>query len=199
MKKVLFFMLLSLLSLTTGFAQEAAFNNAVAKYRTAKSATAKATMVKTRRALKKGQTFTGALYMKDPNKVAIVCNGGKEQLVMNGNTFTMVMRGHKRVASAKTAAQFAAFKAVLQSVLSGGRTNISKVPGVRISQSGGNVIVTMTPAKARRMMFSSFVLSIDKRTGALESLAMNSKRGSTVYSFTGFRFGASVNDKVFRP
>lgn len=191
-------MLLSLTMVTASFAQSASFEQAVAKYRTAKSATAKAVMVKHNKAMTKNKTYNGSLYMKDPDKVAIVCDNGKEALIMNGNTFTMVMGGHKRVASAKTASQFAAFKAVLLSVLNGGKTDISKVQGVKVATEGGNVVVTMTPAAQKRLMFTSFILVINKNSGALESLSLNSKRGFTKYTFLGFKFGGAVNDKVFQ-
>lgn len=198
MKKILF-LLLSLTMTAAAFAQSADFTQAVAKYRTAKSATAKATMVKHNKALTKNKTYSGSLYMKSPDKVAISCDNGKEQLVMNGNTFTMVMGGHKRVASAKTAAQFAAFKAVLQSVLNGGKTDITKVQGVKVETEGGSVVVTMTPAKEKRMMFTSFVLTINRKTSALEALTLNSKRGYTKYTFASLSFGSTVNDNVFKP
>lgn len=199
MKKLLLFLMLSLTAVTTAFGQDAAFNQAVAKYKTAKTATAKATMVKHNKAMTKNKTYSGSLYMKDPDKVAIVCDNGKEQLVMNGNTFTMVMGGHKRVASAKTASQFAAFKAVLLGVLNGGKTDVSKVQGVKLDTEGGDLVVTMTPAKEKRMMFTSFVLTIDRKSGALEALTLNSKRGFTKYTFTNFKFSGSVDDKVFKP
>lgn len=198
MKKTLFIVLLSMLTIA-GFAQESLFTQAVSRYKTAKSASATAVMVKHNKAMTKNKTYNGALYMKDPDKVAITADNGKEQLVMNGNTFTMVMGGRKHVASAKTAGQFAAFKAVLLSVLSGGKTNISNVQGVKILQQSGNVVVTMTPTQAKRLMFTSFVLEINKANGALESLTLNSKRGYTQYKFSGFKFGAPVNDKVFNP
>ena len=199
MKKIIFLLLLSLTMVTTVAAQEAAFTSAVARYRTAKTASAKVEMVKHNKAMTKSTSATGTLSMADRDKVAIVCNGGKDQLVMNGNTFTMVMGGHKRVASAKTASQFAAFKAVLLSVLNCGKTDISKVQGVKVTTGGGNVIITMTPTAQKHLMFTSFVLTIDRKTGALETLTLNSKRGYTKYTFSGFRFGAAVNDKVFLP
>lgn len=198
MKKILF-LLLSLTMTAAAFAQSADFTQAVAKYRTAKTATAKATMVKHNKAMTKNKTYSGSLYMKSPDKVAISCDDGKEQLVMNGNTFTMVMGGHKRVASAKTATQFAAFKAVLQSVLNGGKTDITKVQGVKVETEGSNVVVTMTPAKEKRMMFTSFVLTINRKTSALEALTLNSKRGYTKYTFASLSFGGTVNDNVFKP
>lgn len=199
MKKLLLLLLMVVCFVPAMQAQQAAFEQAVAKYRTAKSATAAAVMVKHNKALTKNKTYTGSLSMKDPDKVAIVVGGGKEQLVMNGNTFTMVQGGHKRVASAKTASQFAAFKAVLQSVLSGGKTNISTVKGVKIAQQGGKVVVTMTLDPAKHLMFTSFVLTLNKTTNALESLTLNSKRGYTEYRFTNFKFGGAVSDKVFIP
>lgn len=199
MKKYLFLALLSFMSLTTAIAQESVFTQAVAKYRTAKTATAKVEMIKHNKAMTKVTTYSGTLSMKEPDKVAIVCNSGKEQLVMNGSTFTMVQAGRKHVASAKTASQFAAFKAVLLSVLSGGKTDITKVQGVTVATQGSDVVVTMTPAKAKRMMFTSFVLNIDRKSGALVSLTLNSKRGYTKYKFTNFKFGATVADKAFNP
>lgn len=199
MKKILILLLMALAMVPAINAQEAVFDQAVAKYRTAKTATAQAVMTKHNKAMKQDKTYSGSLYMKSPDKMAITVNNGKEQLVMNGDVFTMVQSGHKRVASAKTASQFAAFKAVLQSVLSGGKTNISKVSGVKVETEGGNVVVTITPAKAKRMMFTSFVLSINRKTSELEALWLNSKRGYTKYTFTGFKFGGAVNDKVFKP
>lgn len=198
MKKFFIIGLLSMLAMA-GFAQESLFTQAVSRYKSAKSATATAVMVKHNKALTKSKTYNGALYIKEPDKVAITANNGKEQLVMNGNTFTMVMGGRKHVASAKTASQFAAFKTVLYSVLSGGKTNISNVQGVKISQQSGSVVVTMTPAQAKRLMFTSFVLEINKGTGALESLTLNSNHGFTQYKFSNFKFGAAVSDKVFHP
>lgn len=190
MKKTITLILLSFLLAFAGQAQAqtAAFKQAVSRYATAKSASAKATMTKHSKAMKNDKTYTGTLTMTAPNKVAISCNGGKEQLIMDGNTFTMVQGGKKRVASAKTAEQFAAFKTVLLSVLNGGKTDISHVQGVKVETQGGNVVVTMTPAKQKRMMFTSFVLVINRKTGALETLSLNNKQGYTKYTFTNFKW-----------
>lgn len=198
-KKILMLLLLSLAMVQVATAQKTAFAQAVTAYATSKTATAKAVMARQAKAMKKAKTFSGTLYMKAPDKVAIVCAGGKEQLVMNGNTFTMVTAGRKRVASAKTAGQFAAFKAVLQSILGGGKVDIAKVQGVRTATEGSAVVVTMTPAKAKRMMFTSFTLTIDRKTGALETLELKGRGGSTKYTFTGFHFGGAVDDKAFKP
>lgn len=205
MKKIILFLLLSLAIAPATFAQEAAFTKAVARYKNTKTATAATTMIKHNAALTHNSTGKGTLYMKDPNKVAIVVNKGKDQLVMNGDKFTMVMNGRKMVASSKVSAQFAPFKAVLQSVLSGGSINVSKQPGTTVTTSGYKVIVTMKPTAAnakaaRRMMFKSFELVINKNTGALISLTMNDRRGGyTQYQFSGFKYGAAVSDKVFNP
>ncbi len=199
MKKLLFALMLAISGSITMHAQNAAYQQSVAKYKTAKTATANVEMIQQSKAMKKGKTATGFLYMMAPDKVAISVNNGKDQLVMNGNTFTMVIKGKKHVASAKTASQFAAFKAVFQSVLSGGKTDISKIQGVSLAQNGGNVVITMTPAAEKRMMFTSFVLTINKTSNRLVSLSMNSKRGSTEYKFSSFNFGSAVNSKVFIP
>ena len=41
---------------------------------------------------------------------------------------------------------------------------------------------------ARRMMFSSFVLTIDTKTSELKSLRMNERGGYTEYRFSGYQF-----------
>lgn len=199
MKKILLTLMMALTFSPAINAQQATFKQAVARFQTSKTATAKAVMVKHNKAMTKNKTYSGGLYMKSPDKVAITVDNGKEQLVMNGNTFTMVMGGRKHVASAKTASQFAAFKTVLKSVLSGGTINISGVQGVKISHSSNDVVITMTPAEAKRLMFTSFVLVINKNTSALESLTLNSKRGYNEYKFSNFKFGGQVSDKVFQP
>ena len=62
-----------------------------------------------------------------------------------------------------------------------------------MTKQGNNIILTITPIadskKAqRRMLFSSFVLTIDKNTSELKALRMNERCGYTEYTFTGHQF-----------
>ena len=62
-----------------------------------------------------------------------------------------------------------------------------------MTKQGNNIVLTITPKadskKAqRRMLFSSFVLTIDKNTSELKTLRMNERGGYTEYTFTGHKF-----------
>ena len=63
-----------------------------------------------------------------------------------------------------------------------------------MKKDGKQLIITITPEAAdkkqqRRMMFSSFVLTVDAATSQLLSLRMNEKAGNyTEYRFSDFQF-----------
>ena len=74
-----------------------------------------------------------------------------------------------------------------------------------VEQSGNRCILTVTPLlknakEKRRLMFTSFVLTLDNASGRLLSLRMN-ERGEnyTQYELTGHQPGAAVSDIVFTP
>ena len=74
--------------------------------------------------------------------------------------------------------QFASFQTVFESILSGGAKDISKLGDLTINKEGNTLVLTITPKAedkktARRMLFSSFVLTIDTKTSELKSLRMN--------------------------
>ena len=85
---------------------------------------------------------------------------------------------------------------MLQSIITGGNSSsdLSKHPDVSISQSGTDIVLTITPqaasAKAqRRMMFTSFVITIDTKTSEIKSLRMNEKgQNYTQYDFSSYSF-----------
>lgn len=165
------------------------YQKVAAHYATVKGATAKVTLVQHKSALKTAKTATGTAVMSRPDKVSISVNGGKDQLIMDGTTFTMVSRGHKRTTDSRKNAQFATFHQVFVNLLSGGHSggNIDNLPGVSIKNEGQTMAITVVPTKAKHMMFSSFVLILDSRTSALRSLRMNQKGSNYLeYLFTDF-------------
>ena len=192
MKRVLLILIL-LCQLTIAVAQQADFQKAVARYKNATNVTAAVIKTTHKQAVAKDVTSKGTLTMKRPATVSIVIDGGKDQLLMEGSTFTMVVKGKKHTTSSQKNVQFASFQTVFESILSGGQKDISKLGDLAVSKQGGNLVLTITPQaadkkSARRMLFSSFVLTIDTKTSELKSLRMNERAGYTDYTFSGFQF-----------
>jgi len=192
MKRVLLILTL-LCQLTISVAQQADFQKAVARYKDAANVTASVTKTTHKKAVAKDVISKGTLTMKRPATVSIVIDGGKDQLLMEGSNFTMVVKGKKHKTSSLKNVQFTSFQTVFESILSGGQKDISKLGDLTVSKQGGNLVLTITPQaadkkSARRMLFSSFVLTIDTKTSELKSLRMNERAGYTDYTFSGFQF-----------
>lgn len=192
MKRVLLILTL-LCQLAISVAQQADFQKAVARYKDAANVTASVTKTTHKKAVAKDVISKGTLTMKRPATVSIVIDGGKDQLLMEGSNFTMVVKGKKHKTSSQKNVQFTSFQTVFESILSGGQKDISKLSDLTVSKQGGNLVLTITPQaadkkSARRMLFSSFVLTIDTKTSELKSLRMNERAGYTDYTFSGFQF-----------
>lgn len=192
MKRVLLILTL-LCQLAISVAQQADFQKAVARYKDAANVTASVTKTTHKKAVAKDVISKGTLTMKRPATVSIVIDGGKDQLLMEGSNFTMVVKGKKHKTSSQKNVQFTSFQTVFESILSGGQKDISKLGDLTVSKQGGNLVLTITPQaadkkSARRMLFSSFVLTIDTKTSELKSLRMNERAGYTDYAFSGFQF-----------
>ncbi|MBP3789485.1 MAG: outer membrane lipoprotein carrier protein LolA [Prevotella sp.] len=200
MKRLFLFLAFTLGLSTTGLAQNADFQKAVLKYKSASSATATVTRSKHNTAMTKDVVSQGTLTLKKPNYVCIdvVANDKKkvshDQLIMEGSKFTMVTKGKKHLASSQASSQFRTFQAVFESILAGGGTDFSKYPDLTLTKQGSDIVISITPTPAnkkeeRRMMFTSFVLTIDSKTSALKSLRFNERKGNyTEYQFTDFKF-----------
>ncbi len=191
-KWVLPFLLLAMLP-WSAVAQNAEFKKTIASYKNYKVVTATATKTTHRAALTNDVVTKGTLTMKAPNQVSIIIGEGKDQLLMQGDTFTMVVKGKKHVTDSKKNAMFLSFQTVFESILTGGAKDISHLTDLNIAKQGSNWVLTIAPQvtnkQARRMMFTSFVLTIDAQTSELRALRMNEKKGNyTEYTFNHFVF-----------
>jgi len=192
MKKAIFISVF-LCHLLAGFAQQADFQKAVAKYKNATNVTASAVKTTHKNAVAKDMVSKGTLIMKAPSEVSITMDGGQDQLLMQGNQFTMTVKGKKHKTSSDKNTQFVTFQAVFESILAGGSKDLSKFSDLDFAKKGQLLSLTITPKAeskkaARRMLFSSFVLTIDTKTSELKSLRMNERAGYTEYTFSGFHF-----------
>jgi hypothetical protein len=125
---------------------------------------------------------TGTLTIRKPDYICISTDEGRNQLLMDGTQFTMVMDGKKHVTDSKRNAQFVTFQKVLNAVI-----NAKPIPtgeDMTIVTKNGLQTVTITPAGKKRKMFTSFVLIVDSKTSALRQLRMNERAGNYVnYDF----------------
>lgn len=193
MKKLLIGLLLVMCHITVCVAQNADLQKAVARYKKVSTVTAVAKKTTHKDALAKDVVTKGTLTMKKPADVGIVIDGGKDQLLMHGSEFTMVVKGKSHKTSSQKNTQFATFQAVFEYILKGGDGDLSKLGDLAVTKQGSNIVLTITPQATskkaqRRMLFSSFVLTLDKNTSELKSLRMNERGGYTEYTFTGHQF-----------
>lgn len=193
MKQTLILLTLLFTLCLPAFSQGSDFQRAVSHFK-GHSATAAATRTIHKAALAKDATAQGTLTMKQPATVEISIDGGKDALLMEGSTFTMTIKGKKHTTTSQQNPQFATFQKVFESILAGGAQDIASLKEVAVKKDGKQLVITITPEAAdkkqqRRMMFTSFVLTIDAATSQLRSLRMNEKAGNyTEYSFTNFQF-----------
>lgn len=181
------------------FAQNAEYKKAVSKYKNTTSLTATATRTVHKAAVAKNKVTAGTLYVKDKGAKVLIANG-KDALLMNGTTFTMKKGPLKAKTDSNKDSQYKTFHDVLVSIFNGGATDISHNSDIKMTKSGANVILTITPVPTKKkQMFSSFIVTVDGKAQELRSIRMMQKGGSyTEYTFTGYKLGASVSDKVFK-
>lgn len=192
MKRAFSMLLLSALCLAIS-AQNVDFQKAVRLFKDKVTVSAVATRVDHKAAVTNDEKLTGTMTIVAPDKMNISVAEGKEQLDMNGNDFTMVVRGREHKTSSKKDNQFVAFQAVLTAIINADVSKLKDVPGVTFSQSGDIITITMDPnagqSKKKRMMFSSFLITLDVKKGELRSLRMNGRgKNYTEYTFSNYKF-----------
>lgn len=174
------------LTCTLAFAQYPDFKKAVAKNKNITTLTATATRTTHKAAVANDKVVKGTLTVKKPNSVEII--NGKDALIMNGTAFTMKKGPLKAHTDASKDSRYKTFHDVLQAIFNGGQTDISKNPDVKFSKDGKNVILTITPVSSKKMMFTSFVITIDGNAQEMRSIRLNQKGGSyTEYTFSNYK------------
>lgn len=156
-------------------------------------------------AVKHDQTATGKFYFRAPDRLCLTFAGGKDALVMNGKTYTLVRRGKRSVAKGAMQQSMDPLQAVLKAVCTGGQPSSAGSPDVALAKDGTNTVVTITPlsgnAKARkRLLFTSFVVTVDSKTSELKAMRMvgRGKGNYTDYLFSSPSYGATIDDAVFK-
>ena len=121
---------------------------------------------------------TGTLTIRKPDYICISTDEGRNQLIMDGTKFTMIMDGKKHVTDSKKNTQFVTFQKVLNAVING--QPIPTGEDMTIVTKNGQQTVTITPTGKKRKMFTSFMIVVDSKTSALRQLRMNERAGNYV-------------------
>ena len=198
-------LLLTLLPCLALPAQEADIRRLAEHY--ADVQTLSATVVRTRHnaVLTQDEVTRGHFYLKKPGKMCLSFGDNKDMLLMDAGVFTLVQDGRQSVAKGRNGRVMGALGTVLRGLFADGAYTPDEAATVAVEQQGNRCILTVTPVlknakEKRRLMFTSFVLTLDNATGRLQSLRMN-ERGEnyTQYDLSGHQPGADVGDSVFIP
>ena len=204
MKKLiaLLLVLLPCLALT---AQEADIRRLAEHYADVQTLSATVTRTRHNVLLAQDEVTRGHFFLKKPGKMCLSFDDNKDMLLMESGTFTLVEQGRRTVAKGRNGQVLCALGSVLRGLFADGSYVPDEAATVTVEQSGNRCILTVTPLlknakEKRRLMFTSFVLTLDNASGRLLSLRMN-ERGEnyTQYDLTGHQPGAAVSDIVFTP
>lgn len=186
-------------------AQEDVMKQAMQGYKNVTAMTAKVKKTSHNAMVTKDVVTTGTFYFKKPMKVCISTNGGKDMLVTDGTSFTLVENGKASTTNAKSNSALAPLVKALQGIVSGNEdTDLSDVADVDMERDGDKMIMTIVPivqkaADKKKMLYQSFELVIDTKAGELRSVKLNGKNKNwDLYEFTGYDLKAKVDDGVFK-
>ncbi len=153
----------------------------------------------------KDVTSKGKFYFKKPSKMSLIFNNGADLLLVDGENFTMVKDGKKQSMSGKGNSQLEALKTLMQNFSAGqeSEVDLSEIADVDMEKKGNLVVMSIAPIitdakQKRKMLFSSFVVTIDQKKGELQSIRMNEKgENFTEYTFSNFQLNGGVPDAAF--
>lgn len=192
MKRLYILFITAILLCTALSAQEADIRKVAERYKGINTFTATVIRTKHHAAVAEDTVTKGKFHFMQPNEAYMTFNEGKDMLIMDNGVFTMINDGQESIAKGVTHKQFEVLLIVLRNLLSSDSdsTDINEVADMEITKQGNLCALTITPiipdAKAkRRMMFTSFVLTIDIQSSEFKGLRMNEKgKNYTQYDFS---------------
>lgn len=203
-KSIVSILLFCLLSAGTTWAQDADLQRISEKNRAMK--TLNATVQRTRHnvAITDDEVTTGTFSLRKPGQMALTFLDGQDKLLMDGTVYTMVTGGKAQVARGKTQELFAVLQDVLRALMGDGdAVSLEGRATLEWNRSKDWLTLAVIPAwegSKRRMMFRSFIFTIDARDLRLRSLRMNERGDNyTQYDFTDYRPDTAVAEDTFKP
>lgn len=209
MKKIFAIIALVLFSLgcftPSLFAQQDVMQQAMEGYKNLTTLSAKVTKTVHNEMVTKALVTKGDFYFKKPAKMVITTNQGKDKLLTDGENFTIVNNGKASTASGKGNSSLTPLVNAIKSMTSGNTdTDLSDVADVDMEKQGNLMIMTIVPivksaAEKRKMMFQSFVITVDSKAGELKSIRLNEKgKNYQQYDFSDFKHDVKIDDAVFK-
>ena len=208
MKK--FFVLLTIFVLSACcsfslYAQEDVMKQAMEGYKNLTTLSAKVTKTVHNEMVTKDVVTKGDFYFKKPAKMVITTNQGKDKLLTDGESFTIVNNGKANTANAKGNSALTPLVNAIKGMTSGSTdTDLSDVADVDMERQGNLMIMTIVPitksaADKRKLMFQSFVITVDSKAGELKSIRLNEKgKNYQQYDFSDFKHDVKIDDAVFK-
>ncbi len=192
MHKIFTLIIITVFSSTFLFAQETSDTHTL---------TAKVVRTKHNTAVTEDVVTEGNFYFKEPDKMCICFSEKKDMLIMDGNAFTMISNGEKSVAKGKGAVHLGLLQRVMISILRGenGDIDTGELEDMEITRQEDTIHITPvydSQKAKRRMIFTSFTLTIDQKISRLKSMCMHEKEGNyTRYDFSDYMITNSQSKK----
>ena len=207
MKRLFTTFFILLLTCITVSAQQADLRKTVAShFKGLNSFSATIKLTRHNAAITKDLVTKGNYYWKRPNMQSMVFKESKEMLLAIGNSYTMAKGGKQRTIKAKGMGNnpFEILSDIYTHLLSAeGNDALTSQANVSVSKQGTSYLLTVTPkamnAKAkRRLMFTSFIITIDAKTGRMNRLLIHERGGNySQYDFSGYVNNANINSRMF--
>lgn len=208
MKKILTLIVIFALSLgcSMSFAQQAdVMKQAMEGYKNLTTLTSKVTKRVHNEMVTKDVVTTGTFYFKKPAKICITTNEGKDKLMTDGQTFTIVQNGKASSATGGSNAALAPLINAIKGITSGSQdVDLSELADVDVERNGNLLVMTIAPivqkaADRKKMLYQSFVITIDQKAGELRSIRLNGKgKNYDQYDFSDFKADVKIDDSVFK-
>ncbi len=187
------------------FAQEDVMKQAMEGYKNLTTLSAKVTKTVHNEMVTKDVVTKGDFFFKKPAKMVITTNQGKDKLLTDGENFTIVANGKASTASGKGNSSLTPLVNAIKGMTSGNAdTDLSDVADVDMERQGNLMIMTIVPitksaADKRKLMFQSFVITVDSKAGELKSIRLNEKgKNYQQYDFSDFKHDVKIDDAVFK-
>ena len=190
---------------TSAFAQEDVMKQAMEGYKNLTTLSAKVTKTVHNEMVTKDVVTKGDFYFKKPAKMVVTTNQGKDKLLTDGENFTIVNNGKASTANGKGNSALTPLVNAIKGMTSGDSdTDLSDVADVDMERNGNLMIMTIVPitksaADKRKLMFQSFVITVDTKVGELKSIRLNEKgKNYQQYDFSDFKHDVKIDDAVFK-
>lgn len=147
---------------------------------------------------------SGTFYFKKPAQMCIATNGGKDKLLTDGERFTIVQNGKPSTTSMKGNNALTPLLTAIKGITQGDTdTDLSDVADVDMEREGDLMIMTIVPitknaAERRKLLFQSFVITVDGKAGEVRSIRLNEKgQNYQQFDFSNFKHDVKIDDAVF--